>query len=51
MDTLSNAVFGMEIDMQNNQRNKFFDNFTAFINSASKFSPFVKVNCKKNFFF
>jgi hypothetical protein len=46
MDTLSNAVFGMKIDMQNNQKSKYFDHFVAFITAGAKWNPFIRFNSK-----
>jgi hypothetical protein len=44
MDTLSNAVFGMKIDMQNNQKSQYFDHFIAFITAAANWNPFIRFN-------
>jgi hypothetical protein len=47
MDVLANSVFGMETNMQSDQKNGFFKKANELLNLAVEYGPFVLMNCKK----
>jgi hypothetical protein len=50
MDVLANAVFGMETNMQSDQKNTFFKKANELLNLAVEYGPFVLVNCKNRWY-
>jgi hypothetical protein len=49
MDTLANCVFGMQTNMQNNEKNKFFEHANNFLDDCEIDNPFFLLNSNENY--
>ena len=48
MDTLANCLYGMDISMQNNEKNTFFEQADQFLNDLDPNHPLFLINGNKN---